>query len=115
MASHMASSLADGMAARNAVKHDSKISAAKDTIAQTAGGQLASQIRAQTAARQSGPMVSDDTAMQGAFASNDNASTNQFSGDGLSGSQPDTANGSGESQAPQGSDEYEQFKNKQNF
>lgn len=115
MASHMASSLADGMAARNAAKHDSKISAAKDTIAQTAGGQLASQIRAQTAARQSGPMVSDDTAMQGAFASNDNASTNQFSGDGLSGSQPDTGNGSGESQAPQGSDEYEQFKNKQNF
>ncbi|HDP7273768.1 TPA: P-type conjugative transfer protein TrbL [Escherichia coli] len=115
MASHMASSLADGMAARNAAKHDSKISAAKDTIAQTAGGQLASQIRAQTAARQSGSMVSDDTAMQGAFASNDNASTNQFSGDGLSGSQPDTANGSGESQAPQGSDEYEQFKNKQNF
>ncbi|EHK2112773.1 P-type conjugative transfer protein TrbL [Salmonella enterica subsp. enterica serovar 4,[5],12:b:-] len=115
MASHMASSLADGMAARNAAKHDSKISAAKDTIAQTAGGQLASQIRAQTAARQSGPMVSDDTAMQGAFASNDNASTNQFSGDGLSGSQPDTGNVSGESQAPQGSDEYEQFKNKQNF
>ncbi|HCM1982942.1 TPA: P-type conjugative transfer protein TrbL [Salmonella enterica subsp. houtenae serovar 41:z36:-] len=115
MASHMASSLADGMAARNAAKHDSKISAAKDTIAQTAGGQLASQIRAQTAARQSGPMVSDDTAMQGAFASNDNASTNQFSGDGLSGSQQDTGNGSGESQAPQGSDEYEQFKNKQNF
>ncbi|HBT7390845.1 TPA: P-type conjugative transfer protein TrbL, partial [Klebsiella pneumoniae] len=62
-----------------------------------------------------GPMVSDDTAMQGAFASNDNASTNQFSGDGLSGSQPDTDNGSGKSQAPQGSDEYEQFKNKQNF
>ncbi len=59
-------------------------------------------------------MVSDDTAMQGAFASNDNASTNQLS-DGLSGSQPDTGNGSGESQAPQGSDEYEQFKNKQNF
>lgn len=115
MASHMASSLADGMAARNAAKHDSKISAAKDTIAQTAGGQLASQIRAQTAARQSGPMVSDDTAMQGAFASNDNASTNQFSGDGLSGSQPDTGKVSGESQAPQGSDEYEQFKNKQNF
>ncbi|EAR3980759.1 P-type conjugative transfer protein TrbL [Escherichia coli] len=115
MASHMASSLADGMAARNAAKHDSKISAAKDTIAQTAGGQLASQIRAQTAARQSGPMVSDDTAMQGAFASNDNASTNQFSGDGLSGSQPDTGNVSGESQAPQGSDEYEQFKNKQIF
>lgn len=115
MASHMASSLAEGMAARNTAKHDSKISAAKDTIAQTAGGQLASQIRAQTAARQSGPMVSDDTAMQGAFASNDNASTNQFSGDGLSGSQPDTNNGSGESQTPQGSDEYEQFKNKQNF
>ncbi|EBE2360220.1 P-type conjugative transfer protein TrbL [Salmonella enterica] len=115
MASHMASSLAEGMAARNAAKHDSKISAAKDTIAQTAGGQLASQIRSQTAARQSGPMVSDDTAMQGAFASNDNASTNQFSGDGLSGSQPDSGNSSGESQAPQGSDEYEQFKNKQNF
>ncbi|ECG8454994.1 P-type conjugative transfer protein TrbL [Salmonella enterica] len=115
MASHMASSLAEGMAARNAAKHDSKISAAKDTIAQTAGGQLASQIRSQTAARQSGLMVSDDTAMQGAFASNDNASTNQFSGDGLSGSQPDSGNSSGESQAPQGSDEYEQFKNKQNF
>ncbi len=47
------------MAARNAAKHDSKISAAKDTIAQTAGGQLASQ-SVQTAARQSGPMVSDD-------------------------------------------------------
>lgn len=115
MASHMASSLADGMAARNAAKHDSKISAAKDTIAQTAGGQLASQIRSQTAARQSGPMVSDDTAMQGAFASNDTASANQFGGDGLSGSQPDTDTGSAESQTPQGSDEYEQFKNKQNF
>ncbi|EEI0740452.1 P-type conjugative transfer protein TrbL [Salmonella enterica] len=117
MASHMASSLAEGMAARNTAKHDSKISAAKDTIAQTAGGQLASQIRSQTAARQSGPMVSDDTAMQGAFASNDTASANQnqFGGDGLSGGQPDTDTGSAKSQTPQGSDEYEQFKNKQKF
>ncbi|WP_407238547.1 hypothetical protein [Escherichia coli] len=59
----MASSLADGMAARNAASMTQN-QRGKDTIAQTAGGQLASQIRAQTAARQSGPMVSDDTAMQ---------------------------------------------------
>ncbi len=35
MASHMANSLANGLAARNAAKHDSKVRAARDIIAQT--------------------------------------------------------------------------------
>ncbi|PVZ82683.1 P-type conjugative transfer protein TrbL [Serratia sp. S1B] len=99
MASHMASSLADGMAAKNAAKHESRLSAAKDSIAQTAGGQLASQIRQQTAAGQSSPMVSDDTGLQGAFANNESVTTgDQFSGDSLG-----------------GGDEYDNFKNKQNL
>lgn len=123
MASHMASSLADGMAAKNAAKHESKVAAAKDSIAQTAGGQLASQIRQQSAARQSGPMVSDDAGLQGAFANNESVTTgDQFSGDSLGGSEQaqaqDQASNNSDSentQSPQGSDEYEQFKNKQSF
>ena len=123
MASHMASSLADGMAAKNAAKHESKVAAAKYSIAQTAGGQLASQIRQQSAARQSGPMVSDDTGLQGAFANNESVTTgDQFSGDSLGGSEQaqaqDQASNNSDSentQSPQGSDEYEQFKNKQSF
>ncbi|TDN48868.1 type IV secretion system protein TrbL [Scandinavium goeteborgense] len=121
MASHMASSLADGMTAKNAAKHESKLAAAKDSIAQTAGGQLASQIRQQSAARQSGSMVSDDTAFQGAFANNESATTgDQFSGDSLGGSEQaqDQASNNSDSEntpSPQGSDEYEQFKNKQSF
>lgn len=131
MASHMTSSLAEGMAARNAAKHDSKISAAKDIIAQTRGGQLASQIRQQTASRQSGSLVSDETTMQGAFASNNNVDTGttgatgaQFDGDSLGGgnqteSQNKTDTGSVEQGTPQenskSGDEFEQFKNKTSF
>lgn len=121
MASHMASSLSDGMAAKNAAKHESKLAAAKDSIAQTAGGQLASQIRQQSAARQSSSMVSDDTAFQGAFANNESGTTgDQFSGDSLGGSEQaqDQASNNSDSEntpSPQGSDEYEKFKNKQSF
>lgn len=115
MASHMASSLASGMAARSAEKHSSKMSAARDAIAQTAGGQLAAQIRAQTAARQegggAGSMVSDETALQGAFASN--ASGGATGSDQAQNTGADT--GSVNQQSSQGGDEYEQFKNKQSF
>ncbi|WP_407214872.1 hypothetical protein [Enterobacter kobei] len=95
-------------------KHDSKISAAKTLLHRLQVVSLLLKSVRKQLQGQSGPMVSDDTAMQGAFASNDNASTNQFSGDGLSGSQPDTGNGS-ESHRLHKADEYEQFKNKQNF
>ncbi|WP_343463295.1 P-type conjugative transfer protein TrbL [Pantoea sp.] len=115
MASHMASSLASGMAARSAEKHSSRMGAARDAIAQTAGGQLAAQIRAQTAARQEGggarSMVSDETALQGAFASN--ASGGATGSDQAQNTGADT--GSVNQQFSQGGDEYEQFKNKQSF
>ncbi|ECZ0744828.1 P-type conjugative transfer protein TrbL [Salmonella enterica] len=120
MAGYMASSLAEGMSARNAAKHESKMASARDAISQTAGGQLAAQIRAQTASRNAGPMVSDDTALQGAFASNNNNETGtDFAGDSLGGSEQaqnnSTDTGSVDEQKQQGSDEYEQFKNKQSF
>lgn len=120
MAGHMANSLAEGMSARNAAKHESKMASAKDAIAQTAGGQLAAQIRAQTASRNAGPMVSDDVALQGAFASNNSNETGtDFAGDSLGGNDQAQNNrtdtGSVDEQKPQGSDEYEQFKNKQSF
>jgi type IV secretion system protein TrbL len=111
MVSHMASSLADGVAARNNEKHDAKMNAAKDAVSQTAGGKLAAQIRQQTAARNAGPMVSDETALQGAFSNNhsDNSveTGEQFYGDSLSGSEQTNSNTDG--------DEYDQFKNKHSF
>lgn len=114
MVGHMANSLANGVSARNEAKHQSKMAAAKDTIAQTAGGQLAAQIRAQSAARQSGPMVSDDTALQGAFASNNSADTGSaFEGDSVSGSEQ--AQNDRSDTNTQSGDEYEQFKNKESF
>ncbi|EAT5352645.1 P-type conjugative transfer protein TrbL [Salmonella enterica] len=120
MAGHMANSLAEGMSARNAAKHESKMASARDAISQTAGGQLAAQIRAQTASRNAGPMVSDDVALQGAFASNNNNETGtDFAGDSLGGNDQaqnnSTDTGSVDEQKQQGSDEYEQFKNKQSF
>ncbi len=78
------SSLVDGITARNAAKHDPKSARQKTLLHRLQVVSLLLKSVRKTAARQSGPMVSDDTAMQGAFASNDNAaSTNQFSGDGL--------------------------------
>ena len=121
MASHMASSLAQGAMAQNAAKHNAKMDSARAAISQTAGGKLAAQIRAQTAARQSGSMVSDDTAMQGAFADNNSADTGtNFEGDSLGGTeQAENQNtqdtGTAGEQSAQGGDEYEQFKNKQSF
>ncbi|HHN9152364.1 TPA: P-type conjugative transfer protein TrbL [Escherichia coli] len=112
MASHMANSLANGMAARNAAKHDSTIKAARDTIAQTPGGKLASQIRSQTAARQS-------SHTEESFDNENVTASNKFNGDSLGGMEPTTAQtentGSIDTQNPQSGDEYEQFKNKSKF
>lgn len=98
MASHMANSLANGLAARNAAKHDSKIREARDIIAQTPGGKLASQIRSQTAARQ----LSNESVTP----------SNQFNGYSLSGEEQ---MGNQTEQKSKSHDEYEQFKNKTNF
>lgn len=88
MAGHMANSLAEGMVSRNAANHESKMASARSTITQTPGGQLAAQIRSQTASRHSSPMGSDGNALQGAFANNNsNATGADFAGYSLSGNE----------------------------
>lgn len=116
MMSNMASSLASGTAAHTSNIASSKLQAAKDAISQTTGGQIASQIRAQTASQMSGGQsASQDTGStssqptQESTGTDNTSSADSFNGDSLSGGQDSADTGNVQD------DVFENFKNKQSF
>lgn len=116
MASHMATSVADGVSASRAANHEGKMQMVKERIAGTGGGQLASQIRQQTAAHVESGMAREnrDKSMSDSGASQQsdlpvNQSDELFGGDNIGGVQQPNDIGDGNQE-----DEYTQFIKKGN-